>query len=82
MNLIVDAMILVFRSNGIDFIRNNPGNSLSQIISQSNAGNHDLHIALYSNSSPENMRGILQGPDIYHYATSRRGKAAEIIAEK
>ncbi|HHU18347.1 MAG TPA: N-acetylmuramoyl-L-alanine amidase [Clostridiales bacterium] len=83
MNLIVDAMILVFRSNGIDFIRNNPGNSLSQIISQSNAGNHDLHIALYSNSSPENMRGILQGPDIYHYATSKEGqKAAEIIAEK
>lgn len=83
MNLIIDAMIPVLRKSGIDFVRNNPDNSLSQIISQSNAGIHDLHLALYSNSSPKNMRGVLQGPDIYYYATSKGGeKAAKIIAEK
>lgn len=83
MNLIVDAMIPFLRSSGIDFTRNDPGNSLSQIVSQSNTGNYDLHLALYSNSSPENMRGVLQGPDVYYYAISKEGqRAAKNIAEK
>ncbi|MDD4564125.1 MAG: N-acetylmuramoyl-L-alanine amidase [Eubacteriales bacterium] len=83
MNLIADAMIPFLRASGIDFIRNDPGNSLSQILSQSNAGNYDLHLALYSNSSPENMRGLFQGPDIYYFAISKEGnRAAKMIAEK
>ena len=81
MNLIADAMIPYLRASGIDFTRSNPGDPLSRVISQSNAGNYDLHLALHSNSSPENMRGVLQGPDIYRFAASERGrKAAEIIA--
>ena len=82
MNLIADAMVPYLRASGIGFARNNPGNTLSQVIAQSNAGNYDLHLALHSNSSPENMRGILQGPDVYYYTTSTKGRqAADIISE-
>lgn len=82
MNLIADAMIPYLRAAGIGFARNNPGNTLSQVIAQSNAGNYDLHLALHSNASPESMRGALRGPDVYHFTTSNRGRqAADIIAQ-
>lgn len=81
MNLIVDAMVPYLRANKIDFTRNSPGFNLSDIIAQSNTGIYDLHLALHSNFSPENLTGILQGPDVYHYAYSEKGKkAADIIA--
>ncbi len=80
MNRMADAMVPYLRAGGIGFTRNNPGYTLSQVIAQSNAGNYDLHLALHSNSSPENMRGVLQGPDVYYYTTSERGRrAADII---
>jgi len=80
MNRIADAMVPYLRASGIGFTRNNPGNTLSQVIAQSNEGNYDLHLALHSNSSPDNMRGVLQGPDVYYYTTSTRGRsAADII---
>ena len=82
MNLIADAMVPYLRASGIGFARNNPGNTLSQIIAQSNAGNYDLHLALHSNASPENMEGTLQGPDVYYYAYSSSGQnVANIIAK-
>lgn len=80
MNRIADAMVPYLRASGIGFTRNNPGDTLSQVIAQSNAGNYDLHLALHSNSSPESLRGILQGPDVYYYTTSINGRrAADMI---
>lgn len=79
MNRIADAMVPYLRASGIGFTRNNPGNTLSQVIAQSNSGNYDLHLALHSNSSPENMRGVLQGPDVYYFTTSASGRAAADI---
>lgn len=82
MNLIADAMIPYLRASGINFKRNDPGMTLAQVIEQSNTGNFDLHLALHSNTSPENIKGTLQGPDVYYYATSAKGrKAAELIAD-
>lgn len=82
MNLVADAMIPYLRAGGIGFTRNNPGNTLSQVIAQSNTGSYDLHLALHSNASPESMRGALQGPDVYHFTTSTKGRqAADVIAE-
>ena len=82
MNLIADAMIPYLRTNNIDFSRSNPGSTLSQSIRQSNEGNYDLHLALHSNSSPVNMKGVLRGPDVYYYIASTPGhKAAEIVAD-
>ncbi|MEG1930971.1 MAG: N-acetylmuramoyl-L-alanine amidase [Anaerovorax sp.] len=82
MNLIADAMIPYLRANQISFTRNNPTDTLSKVIAQSNAGNYDLHLALHSNSSPENLSGVLQGPDVYYYTYSEDGqRAAYIIAD-
>jgi N-acetylmuramoyl-L-alanine amidase len=81
MNQIIDAMVPYLRASGIEFTRNNPGDTLSQVVEKSNAGNYDLHLALHSSSSPENMRGVLQGPDVYFFTASTNGRrAADIIA--
>lgn len=81
MNLLADAMEPYLRSTGIQYVRNNPEESLSQIIAQSNAGNYDLHLALHSNAAPESMSGRLRGTDVYYYTPSNEGRrAAEIIA--
>lgn len=80
MNLIVDSMVPYLRASDINFNRNNPDDTLSQVIAQSNAGNYDLHLALHSNVSPDNIRGVLQGPDVYFYTTNERGRrAADMI---
>jgi N-acetylmuramoyl-L-alanine amidase len=81
MNRIADAMIPYLMASDISFYRNSPGSTLSQIIAKSNAGNFDLHLALHSSSSPENLRGVFQGPDVYFFTTSAKGQqAANIIA--
>ena len=82
MNLIADVMIPYLQASGIRVTRNNPNNTLSQVIQRSNDGDYDLHLALHSNASPPNMSGILKGPDVYYYAYSDDGKeAADIIAD-
>lgn len=79
MNLIADAMVPYLRANNISFTRNNPYDTLSQVIAQSNAGDYDLHLALHSNASPPNLAGMLRGPDVYYYAYSSAGEAAANI---
>lgn len=82
MNLLADAMEPYLRSNGIQFTRNNPDDTLSQIIQQSNEGDYDFHLALHSNASPESLVGRLHGTDVYYYTPSTEGRrAAEIIAD-
>lgn len=81
MNLIADAMEPYLVSSGIQFVRNTPDQTLSQVIAQSNAGRYDLHLALHSNAAPDNKSGQVRGTDVYYYTTSREGKrAADIIA--
>ena len=80
MNLIADAMEPYLIASGISFTRNNPYDTLSQVIALSNAGNYDFHLALHSNAAPPSLSGQIQGSDIYYYATSARGRrAAEIF---
>lgn len=81
MNEVADAMEPYLVSNGIRFTRNNPNESLSQVINQSNSAVYDLHLALHSNAAPPALSGRLQGSDVYYNAASARGRdAAEIIA--
>ncbi len=83
MNLIADAMKPYLEAAGIDFVRNSPENTLSEVINESNEGDFDFHLALHSNAAPENLKGQLMGPDVYYYETSVDGKRfAEILAEK
>lgn len=80
-NLIADAMVPYLRASGIDFIRNDPGGTVSDSIAASNAANVDFHIAIHSNAAPPNLAGMLRGPDVYYYRDSNRGRsAAEIVA--
>lgn len=82
MNQIADAMVPYLRASGIEFTRNNPGDTIPIIIQRSNDYPYALHLALQSRSTPGDEipnRGI----DVYHYAYSSINgeKAAYIIAE-
>ncbi len=82
MNLIADAMEPYLYATGIEFTRNDPSQNVGAAIAQSNAGNYDLHLALHSNASPENIAGTLQGTDFYYYTRSLVGKeAASTLAD-
>ncbi len=80
MNLVADAMEPYLAASGIKYVRNNPAGTTKQAIIDSNKGNYDLHLAIHSNASPDNIRGQQQGTDIYYYPTSAQGRNfAEII---
>lgn len=81
MYLIADAMEPYLTANGIDFDRNQPEMTLSQVIADSNAQPYDLHLAIHSNASPDATAGQNTGAEIYHFPSSLNGKRfAEIIA--
>jgi N-acetylmuramoyl-L-alanine amidase len=82
MNLVADAMEPYLTASGVNFVRNNPSASTAQAIADSNAGNYDLHLAIHSNASPDNIKGQLQGTDIYYYPTSKQGEEFAKIIEK
>ena len=65
MNLLADRMEPYLRSCGISFVRNSPEKNVSGAISDSNAGQYDVHLALHSNAAPESLSGRLSGIDIY-----------------
>lgn len=81
-NLIADAMEPYLRASGIDFERNEPSQTLSQAIAQSNNSGSDLHFAIHSNAAGESNRGAVRGADFYYYPTSDNGQRfSNILAE-
>ena len=82
MNLIADAMEPYLKASGIDFVRNNPEDTLSKTIADSNAGNNDLHLAIHSNASSKEKAGSNTGVQVYYYPTSAKGQRfANIIRD-
>ena len=82
MNLIADAMEPYLKASGIDFVRNNPDDSLTKTINDSNAGNYDLHLAIHSNASPASRQGEATGVQVYYYPSSKNGKRfADVITD-
>lgn len=82
MNKIADAMEPYLIENGIQYVRNNPNQTLSEVIAQSNAGNFDAHLALHSNAAPPSLSGKIMGADAYYFPTSAKGKRlADIIVK-
>ena len=79
MNLIADAMEPYLIASGISYTRNDRYGTVRNSIAASNAGNYDLHLALHSNASPENISGRLQGSDFYYYTRSRQGREAATV---
>ncbi|MEA4816489.1 MAG: N-acetylmuramoyl-L-alanine amidase [Lachnospiraceae bacterium] len=83
MNLLASALTPYLDAMGITYGRSDPEFTLSQAIEASNAGDYDLHLALHSNAAPEELKGILRGPDVYYYIESEEGKkAAELLGER
>lgn len=81
MNLIADAMEPYLRASGIEFTRNSPETSAAQAINESNQSSYDLHLALHSNASPDELSGQLQGPIIFYFPGDVDGqRASQIIA--
>ncbi len=82
MNLVADAMEPYLRASGINFVRNNPADSLTKTIADSNAGNYDLHLAIHSNASAADRAGNATGVQVYYYPTSSRGERfANVVAD-
>lgn len=82
MNLIADAMEHYLIASGIEFTRNDPSQTLSEVIDESNDGEYDFHLALHSNAASPSLAGQMQGADVYYWYDSKWGKAgADIIAE-
>ncbi len=79
MNLIADAMEPYLRASGIGFVRNSPETSAAQAIAESNQGSYDLHLALHSNASPDELSGQLQGPFVFYYPGDVEGQRASQI---
>lgn len=74
MYLIADAMEPYLKANNIEFDRNRPDMTLSQVIADSNAQKYDLHLAVHSNASPEATAGQNTGAEIYYFPTSQKGR--------
>ena len=81
MNLLADRMEPYLRSSGITYVRNDPSRNVVGAISDSNAGNFDVHLALHSNAAPERLAGKLRGIAIYFSPSSYDSeRLATIIA--
>ncbi len=81
MNLIADAMEPYLASSGIQFVRNNRELTAVNAISESNAGNYDLHLALHSNATAAG-NGAVRGIEAYYYPSSTSGKRfADILVQ-
>ena len=65
MNRIVDAMIPYLDASGIRWLRNATSDTALTSAQASNAAGADLQVALHSNGAPGELRGKLQGTDVY-----------------
>jgi N-acetylmuramoyl-L-alanine amidase len=79
MNRVADAMIPYLRASGIDFDRNDPGDTTQQIIAKSNSKYHDLHLALNMETGVGDLAGKVRGESVVHLTGSPGGTAAAQI---
>lgn len=82
MNRVADAMIPYLRASGIDFDRNDPGDTVQQIIAKSNSKYHDLHLVLNMGSGVGDLAGKVRGASAVHLTGSPGGTAAAEIFAK
>jgi len=76
MNLLADALEPYLLASGITVTRNTPDMTAASSIRASNSGNYDLHLALHSNASPDDMAGSARGPIAFYYPGSDRSRRA------
>lgn len=74
MNELADKLQELLENNNFTVYRNNPNDSLQQVVSESNAINPNLHIALHSNAGG----GEARGPEIF---TNRPNTPGDLLAK-
>lgn len=79
MNLLADRMEPYLRASGISYVRNDPDRNVTGAITDSNADDFDVHLALHSNAAPESMAGKLRGIDIYYSPYSMASERLAVI---
>ncbi len=83
MNLIADALVPFLHASGISFTRNTLEMTAASSIEESNSGEYDLHLALYSNAASEDLAGTLTGINVYYNPASEQSqRAAELIRDQ
>lgn len=81
MNRIADEMVPYLEASGITVARNTTEDTALTSAQKSNQAGAQLHLAIHSNASPEELAGKLRGTDVYYYTGSTQGRrAADIIA--
>lgn len=72
-NLIADAMEPYLLATGIEFSRNEPEMTLSEVIDEANKGDYDLYFSIHTSTAPPSMSGKLQGPGVFYYVKNPYG---------
>lgn len=75
MNKVCDEVAKLLDINGIEWQRNNPGDTLTYVVQKANAYKPDLHVALHSNGFNKQTRGM----EVW---TNKTGVAAAEIMNK
>jgi N-acetylmuramoyl-L-alanine amidase len=75
MNQIADVTELILKKHALTVYRNKPSMSLSQVVSDSNSKNSDIHFAIHSNAYNKTARGC----EVFCYKFGSKG---EILAKK
>ena len=76
MNLIADKVQRSLEQSRIIVGRNVKNEDFNGAIARSNQDDYDLHVAIHSNASPENLAGKMKGPVIFYYPTSIKSACA------
>ncbi|NCC15417.1 MAG: N-acetylmuramoyl-L-alanine amidase [Clostridia bacterium] len=81
-NLIADAMEPYLLAMGIEFTRNEPGMTLSQVIDHANEGDYDVFFSIHTSTAPPFCSGELQGAEAFYYVKNPYGgELAEAAAK-
>jgi N-acetylmuramoyl-L-alanine amidase len=70
MHKVTDALMPMLKGVGIDALRGQKTDSLTQMVRESNLFNADIHVAIHSNAHDGKSRGC----EIYYYKGSKNGK--------
>lgn len=74
MNLVADVVEAELIRHGLSVARNDPSQSLTEVVAESNQINPTIHVAIHSNASAS---GAARGPEVYVH---RLGRASEQLA--
>ncbi|WMI80170.1 N-acetylmuramoyl-L-alanine amidase family protein [Anaerotignum sp. MB30-C6] len=81
-NLVADAMDPYLLASEIEFSRNEPGMTLSEVINDVNRGDYDVYFSIHTSTAPPSMAGHIQGAEVYYFVNNPYGRElAEIIAK-